>query len=126
MAVAEASSSPAEIAELEAYGVRHIFSPADGQRLGLARMVNVLIEDCDIDLAADVPISLDGLMAGDPTALARVITALEGGSLPERQWLEIAANAAPHAPGTRDHGDGRFRQVLPDRRNGEEVPAGFR
>ena len=87
-----------EIVELEAYGVRHIFSPADGQRLGLAGMVNVLIEDCDINLAADVPISLDGLMAGEPTALARVITALEGGSLPERQWLEIAANAAPHAP----------------------------
>ena len=44
-----------EIAELEAYGVRHIFSPADGQRLGLARMVNVLIEECDVDLAAEVP-----------------------------------------------------------------------
>jgi methylmalonyl-CoA mutase len=87
-----------EIAELEAYGVRHIFSPADGQRLGLAGMVNVLIEDCDINLAADFPASLDGLMAGEAMALARVITALEGGSLPERQWLEIEANAAPRAP----------------------------
>ncbi len=87
-----------EIAELEAYGVRHIFSPADGQRLGLARMVNVLIEDCDINLATKVPASLDGLMAGDASALARVVTALEAGALPERQRLEIEANVPPHVP----------------------------
>jgi isobutyryl-CoA mutase len=87
-----------EIAELEAYGVRHIFSPADGQRLGLARMANVLIEECDIDLAAEVPASLDGLTAGGTGALARIITALEGGSLTERQCLEIQALAPLGTP----------------------------
>ena len=57
---------PAEIAELEAYGVRRIFSPADGQRLGLERMINVLIEECDRDLAAEPPPSIDCSSAGTP------------------------------------------------------------
>ena len=45
-----------EIAELEDYGVRRIFSPADGQRLGLARMVNVLIEECDLEPGPKFPL----------------------------------------------------------------------
>src|ERR1700755_273128 len=39
----------AEIAELEAYGVEKIFSPEDGQRLGLAGMINTMIATCDVD-----------------------------------------------------------------------------
>jgi len=70
-----------EIEELEAYGVRRIFSPADGQRLGLERMVNVLIEECDRDLAAGGPPSLESLQAGDRRALARWITRIETGSV---------------------------------------------
>src|ERR1700689_3958937 len=50
---------PSEIEKLEAYGVRRIFSPADGQRLGLERMINLLVEECDLDLAAEPPPSLD-------------------------------------------------------------------
>ena len=61
----------AEIEELEAYGVQRIFSPADGQRLGLERMINVLIEECDHDLTVDGPPSLDALRGGDRRALAR-------------------------------------------------------
>jgi isobutyryl-CoA mutase len=72
---------PSEIAELEAYGVRRIFSPEDGQRLGLERMINQLIEECDIDLAARQPANLDGLLLGHVGDLARVITGIEAGSL---------------------------------------------
>ena len=54
-----------EIEELEAYGVRRIFSPADGQRLGLERMVNLLIEECDRDLAAGALPSLEALQSAD-------------------------------------------------------------
>jgi methylmalonyl-CoA mutase len=68
---------PTEIAELEAYGVRRIFSPADGQRLGLEKMINILIEECDIDLTSSVPSTIDDLILGDVAALARVITAIE-------------------------------------------------
>jgi methylmalonyl-CoA mutase len=73
---------PSEIAELEAYGVRRIFSPEDGQRLGLERMINQLIEECDIDLAARPPANLDGLLLGNIGDLARVITGIEAGTLP--------------------------------------------
>src|SRR5882672_5435612 len=38
---------PEEIERLHAAGVTRIFSPQDGQRLGLARMVNQIIEACD-------------------------------------------------------------------------------
>src|ERR1700760_1891682 len=38
---------PAEIEYLHSVGVARIFSPEDGQRLGLARMVNTILADCD-------------------------------------------------------------------------------
>ena len=45
---------PEEIARLTRAGVR-IFSPEDGQRLGLPGMINELIRDCDTDLASQPP-----------------------------------------------------------------------
>jgi len=87
----------AEVAELEAYGVTKIFTPEDGARLGLAPMVNTMIRACDVDLAADVPSDLQGLIAGDRAALARAITCLEGGTLPEALVTEVRAEAARRA-----------------------------
>ena len=46
---------PEEIALLHARGVARIFSPEDGQRLGLPGMINIMIRECDVDLAADRP-----------------------------------------------------------------------
>ncbi len=37
-----------------------IFTPEDGQRLGLAAMVNTMVAACDIDLAARPPASIGG------------------------------------------------------------------
>ena len=68
---------PSEIEELEAYGVKRIFSPSDGQRLGLDRMINLLIEECDRDLAAGPLPPSDSLHTGDHRALARWITCIE-------------------------------------------------
>ena len=85
---------PAEIAALEDYGVTRIFSPADGQALGLPAMVNQLVAACDFDLAADLPQDLDGLYGGDHTVVARVITAIEEGRLPEAHLESIRAAAA--------------------------------
>src|SRR5262245_22476222 len=70
-----------EIAALHDYGVARIFSPADGQRMGLAPMVNTIIAACDVDVAVDVPTSADDVLAGDPRALARVLTGIQGGTL---------------------------------------------
>jgi len=76
---------PAEIAELHAYGVARIFSPEDGQRLGLQGMINECVAACDVDLAVELPASLDALTSGDrfsrTRALARFITGLEGGKI---------------------------------------------
>jgi isobutyryl-CoA mutase len=66
-----------EIEALAARGVR-IFSPADGQRLGLAGMVNAMVAECDVDLAGAAP-ELDALLSGDDAALARAVTVLEAG-----------------------------------------------
>jgi methylmalonyl-CoA mutase len=69
---------PAEMAGLAARGVR-IFSPQDGQRLGLPGMINELIRECDVDLSVQGP-DVDALLAGDDAALARAITVLEAGA----------------------------------------------
>ncbi len=71
---------PEEIAELGAKGV-HIFSPQDGQRLGLPGMINQLVTECDVDLAAGGA-DLEAVLAGSPAALARAITVLEAGTDP--------------------------------------------
>ena len=88
---------PSEIAELHDHGVAHIFTPQDGQRLGLAAMVNTMIAECDVDLAASPPTSLGGLFAGDRGALARVITCLEGGTLPARLVDDLRVHAGRRA-----------------------------
>ncbi|HQR56309.1 MAG TPA: methylmalonyl-CoA mutase family protein, partial [Burkholderiaceae bacterium] len=71
---------PAEIKELHDYGVARIFSPEDGQKMGLQGMIGLMVAECDRDLGADAP-GLDALKDKDLTkrwrALARVITALE-------------------------------------------------
>ena len=71
-AAAAASSSPREIAELEAYGVARIFSPEDGQRLGLGR--DDQHHDRGVRPSTWPPAArrrLDALLAGDQRALAR-------------------------------------------------------
>ncbi|WP_019139763.1 fused isobutyryl-CoA mutase/GTPase IcmF [Noviherbaspirillum massiliense] len=74
---------PHEIEELHAYGVARIFSPEDGQRMGLTGMILSMIAACDSDLSAHAPTTLDALKSGDFLArqapLARLITALENG-----------------------------------------------
>jgi methylmalonyl-CoA mutase len=74
---------PSEIADLHAYGVTRIFSPEDGQRLGLAGMILSMIQACDIDLSSYAPTRLDqlteGKIANRQRPLAQLITALENG-----------------------------------------------
>src|SRR3954447_18860738 len=48
---------PREIELLHSRGVARIFSPEDGQRLGLPGMINLMIRECDVDLTAAPPAS---------------------------------------------------------------------
>ncbi|MCC6070667.1 fused isobutyryl-CoA mutase/GTPase IcmF [Massilia sp. GCM10020059] len=74
---------PSEIAELHAYGVTRIFSPEDGQRMGLVGMIQSMVHACDIDLSTYSPTSLAPLQTGEMAErhrpLAQLITALENG-----------------------------------------------
>jgi methylmalonyl-CoA mutase len=76
---------PSEIRELHDYGVARIFSPEDGQKMGLQGMIGLMMAECDRDLAAGAPVALDALRTGDATqrwrALARLISALELGGV---------------------------------------------
>jgi methylmalonyl-CoA mutase len=66
---------PEEIATLAAAGVK-VFSPQDGQRLGLPGMINELIRECDTDPTTRT-VDLQALLSGSQSALARAITVLE-------------------------------------------------
>jgi isobutyryl-CoA mutase len=88
---------PSEIEELHAYGVTRIFSPEDGQRMGLVGMIRSMLESCDVDLSSYAPTSIDALQQGDIAArhrpLAQLITALENGKADEglrKQIVEAA------------------------------------
>jgi isobutyryl-CoA mutase len=73
---------PAEIRELAAHGVR-IFSPEDGQRMGLQGMIGEMVMRCDRAGGA-TPKSLQALTGHDAAswrALAQLITVLEAGGV---------------------------------------------
>ncbi len=80
---------PDEIADLHAYGVSRIFSPEDGQRMGLVGMILSMMQACDIDLSPYAPTDLAALqgndVAGDVATrhrvLAQLITVLENGNV---------------------------------------------
>ena len=84
----------AEIDELHASGVTRIFSPEDGQRLGLAGMINSMIEACDVDPALPAVTSIDAAVTGSHPDLAHLLTAIECGSLSEALLDEIRSLAA--------------------------------
>ncbi|WP_114970594.1 fused isobutyryl-CoA mutase/GTPase IcmF [Rhodoferax ferrireducens] len=69
-----------EIRELQAYGVARIFSPEDGQRMGLAGMIGEMVMRCDQDLSSYAPTDISAIQGHSEMswrALAQLITALE-------------------------------------------------
>jgi methylmalonyl-CoA mutase len=71
---------PSEIAELQAYGVTRIYSPEDGQRMGLAGMIGEMVMRCDKDISSFAPTSIEAIQGHTEMswrALAQLITALE-------------------------------------------------
>lgn len=70
---------PAEIRDLAAHGVR-IFSPEDGQRMGLQGMIGEMVMKADQDFSVYAPKALSALQGHSEAAwraLAQLITALE-------------------------------------------------
>jgi methylmalonyl-CoA mutase len=88
---------PSEIAELQGYGVTRIYSPEDGQRMGLAGMIGEMVMRCDKDLTGFAPSALEAVQ-GHTTqswrALAQLITALESSEGKHPLAPELRAKAA--------------------------------
>ncbi|MGB9081476.1 MAG: cobalamin-dependent protein, partial [Desulfuromonadaceae bacterium] len=68
---------PAEIAEIEGFGVRKIFSPEDGRRMGLQGMINLILEECDFSLHRDVVAETSRLAQQDIRAVNTLISLAE-------------------------------------------------
>jgi len=90
---------PEEVRLLEDYGVARIYSPEDGQKMGLQGMINDMLARCDFDPSQYAPRDLRALEAGGRRALAQVVTGFELGTLPEALRKQILDKArAHHAP----------------------------
>jgi len=88
---------PPEIRELQAYGVSRIYSPEDGQRMGLQGMIGEMLMRCDRDLSDLAPRSISAIEGhGEMNwrALAQWITALENGAADPTMMAAVAERAA--------------------------------
>jgi methylmalonyl-CoA mutase len=89
---------PAEATELHAYGVTHLYSVEDGQKMGLQGMINDMVQRCDVDLSKRAPQELKALEVADRAErlrnLSQVITALENGAWPEKAKKALLDKAA--------------------------------
>ncbi|MCP5247383.1 MAG: methylmalonyl-CoA mutase family protein [Candidatus Accumulibacter sp.] len=89
---------PSEIDELHAYGVARVYSPEDGQAMGLQGMINDVAARADFDLSALAPQDPEAVLAalksGHRRQLAQIITALENGVYPAALRQRIVDAAA--------------------------------
>jgi methylmalonyl-CoA mutase len=88
---------PPEIRELHAYGVTRIYSPEDGQRMGLQGMIGEMVMRCDQDITTLAPTDLNAIQGHTEAswrALAQLLTAIEASKLNPALAQEIRAQAA--------------------------------
>jgi methylmalonyl-CoA mutase len=85
---------PAEIRDLEDYGVTRIYSPEDGQKMGLQGLISDMLDRCQYDPGLQAPTSLDALAEHDTVALASLITALENDGVSEQLLAGIRQQPA--------------------------------
>ncbi|MEJ7929052.1 fused isobutyryl-CoA mutase/GTPase IcmF [Ramlibacter sp. AN1015] len=88
---------PDEIRDLQHYGVTRIYSPEDGQRMGLQGMIGEMVMRCDRDLAAHAPRTVAAVQGHGEAAwraLAQLITALEAGEVEAGLLQELRDAAA--------------------------------
>jgi len=86
-----------EIRELQAYGVARIFSPEDGQRMGLQGMIGEMVMRCDKDLSGFAPTGVEAIQGHGEMAwraLAQLITAFENDKADEAIAQSVRAQAA--------------------------------
>ena len=90
---------PAEIRELHAYGVGRIYSPEDGQRMGLAGMIGEMVMRCDKDISPYAPKDLKAIQGNTEAnwrALSQLITVLENGKASADMVAALRTEAVKH------------------------------
>ncbi len=80
---------PAEIEELQKYGIARLYSPDDGREMGLQGMINDLVQQADFPLGDILENEMTLLEKGDFRAIARLISAAE--NFPESHAEELAS-----------------------------------
>lgn len=83
-----------EVEELHAYGVSRIYTPEDGQKLGLPGMIADMLQRAQAELNQYAPNDFTQLCQGDSLALAHTITALENDIWSEQRKQELRSLAA--------------------------------
>jgi methylmalonyl-CoA mutase len=78
---------PEEIDLLHGYGVSRIFTPEDGQQLGLRGMIRTILEESAERALPASPPEVEALSTDDPAGIARLITWLE--SHPDADGEEV-------------------------------------
>ena len=86
-----------EVRELQDYGVARIYSPEDGQKMGLQGMINDMVMRCDEDLSVCAPRDLKAVKSGDWRSLARLITGLETGTCDAKLHAQVIKDAGTKA-----------------------------
>jgi methylmalonyl-CoA mutase len=85
---------PEEIRTLHDYGVTRLYSPHDGQALGLQGMIADMLERADVDLAQGPAPDIAALDPSKKRELARLITLIEAGRLDGAAEAALKGRAA--------------------------------
>ena len=89
---------PEEIQQLLDYGITYIYSPTDGQKMGLVGMIEDMLARCEPNHGVHLPVNLDSLnppmtQNSSYADLARLISAIENGVLPEALYADLDRRA---------------------------------
>ncbi len=79
---------PAEIEELEAYGITRLYHPDHGRAMGLQGMINDMIQRCDFPVGTGLTNEVSLLADKNVPAIARVISAAENYPAESQKLLE--------------------------------------
>ena len=89
-----------EISDLHEYGVERIYSPEDGQSMGLQGMIDDMVDRADFNPAEGDIVGVEKLSSADWRPLARFMSQLEDGRVDDEalKTLKDAAKEKGHAP----------------------------
>ena len=79
---------PAEIEELQAYGITRIYHPDDGRKMGLQGMINDLVQSCDFATGVHLDGELSKIQERNPMDIARLISAAENHPEDHKETLD--------------------------------------